>query len=87
VLDAISSVYLAEEKYADAEPIYARLIVVEQKTFGEHSLILANTLQNYAIALRKLGRDVQAVQMEDRSKAIQAEQASKKVAVNKPSPG
>jgi Tetratricopeptide repeat len=83
----MSSMYLTEEKYADAEPLYARLIEVEQKAFGSKSQMLANTLINYATVLRKLGRGAEAAQMENRSKAILAEQASKKAAVNKPSPG
>ena len=66
--------YAMEGKYSQAQPIYARLVELEEKTFGQRSLGPANTLDGYAQALRKLGHAAKAGELEDRAKAIRAPQ-------------
>jgi hypothetical protein len=75
VLDDFSSMYLDEGKYADAEPLFARLIAVEEKVFGADAAILAETLPKYAQVERKLGHNQQADQLEARAKEIAAQPA------------
>jgi len=64
--------YAMEGKYSQAQPIYARLVELEEKTFGQRSLGPANTLDGYAQALCKLGHGAKAGELEDRAKAIRA---------------
>jgi hypothetical protein len=64
--------YAMEGKYSQAQPIYACLVELEEKTFGQRSLGPANTLDGYAQALRKLGHAAKAGELEDRAKAIRA---------------
>jgi hypothetical protein len=64
--------YAMEGKYSETQPIYARLVELEEKTFGQQSVVLANTLEGYAQALRKLAQDAKASELEDWAKAIRA---------------
>jgi len=64
--------YAMEGKYSQAKPIYARLVELEEKTFGQRSLGPVNTLDCYAQALRKLGHDAKAGELEDRANSIRA---------------
>jgi hypothetical protein len=66
--------YAMEGKYSEAQLIYVHLVELEEKTFGAQSLVLANTLDGYAQALRKLGQDAKAGEIEDRAQAIRAAQ-------------
>jgi hypothetical protein len=75
VLDDFSSMYLDERKFADAEPLFARLVTVEEKVFGTDAPILAQTLPKFAQVERKLGHADHANQLETRAKTIAGAQA------------
>ena len=72
MLDDFSSMYMEEGKYAEAEPLFTRLVTVEEKVFGPEGPILAQTLPTYAEVERKLGRAKEADQLDARAKAIAA---------------
>ena len=81
-LDDLSSLYFGENKFAEAERVYARLLTVEEKTFGSHSVIVANTLDNYATTLHKLNQNGEAAKVEERVRTIRASGRASKPSVN-----
>ena len=57
-------------RYAEAEPLYERLLAVEEKALGPEHPDLDESLTNYAALLQTMGRDAEAARMEARAKAI-----------------
>ncbi len=55
-LDRLATLYQAQGKYADAEPLYKRELVNFEKSLGPEHPQLAKSLANYAALLRKTGR-------------------------------
>ena len=74
-LDRLATLYQAQGKYADAEPLYKRELVNFEKSLGPEHLQLAKSLANYAALLRKTERGAEATKMEARAKAIRAKHA------------
>ena len=63
-------------KYAEAEPLYQRALGIWETALGPEHPNVASVLENYAVLLRKTGRESQAAEMEARAKAIRARPAS-----------
>jgi Tfp pilus assembly protein PilF len=62
-------------KYAQAEPLYRRALVIDEKALGPEHPQVAAVLENYAALLHKLNRDAEADKMEARAQAIRAKHA------------
>ena len=60
---------------AEAEPLYNRALAFDEKALGVDHPGMAQSLENYAALLRKTGRDIEAVKLEARAKAIRAKHA------------
>ncbi len=74
-LFALGSLYHAQGKYAEAEPLYQRSLAILEKALGPEHPNVANGLENYAGLLRQTGREDEAAEMEARAKAIREKNA------------
>ena len=74
-LNNLASLYYAQGKYAEAEPLYKRALPIDEKALGPDHPHVATSLENYAALLRKTGRTTDAAKMEARAKAIRAKHA------------
>ncbi len=72
VLDDIAEMEYARKAYAQAAEDYGRDLQIREKTYGTQSPQLVETLRNYAVVLRKLGRKEEAKGMEARAGEILA---------------
>ncbi len=63
------------ERDAEAEPLYKRALAIDEKALGQEHPLVATSLENYAVLLRKTGRSSEATEMEARAKAIRAKHA------------
>ncbi len=52
-----------------------RALAIRENSLGPQHSDVAESLENYAALLRKIGRDVEASEMEVRAKAIRAKHA------------
>ncbi len=64
--------YLSPRPSPEAEPLYKRALAIWEKALGAEHPLVAQSLENYAALLRKTGRDIEAVKLEARAKAIRA---------------
>ncbi len=74
-LNNLAVLYKAQGRYAEAEPLYQRALVIWEKAPGPEHPNVAQSLENYAALLRKTGRSDEATKMEARAKAIRAKHA------------
>ncbi|MFQ5915996.1 MAG: tetratricopeptide repeat protein [Nitrospinota bacterium] len=68
----MATVYQAQGKYGEAEPLFKRALAIREKALGPEHPSVAQSLENYAALLRKTGRGTEAANMETRAKAIRA---------------
>ena len=81
-LDRLAEIYEAQEKYAEAEPIRRRSIEIKQQAWGEHNdFIWVDALVAHANSLRKIGREDEATQLEERVEAIRTQQPQRRTRV------
>ncbi len=71
-LNNLAGLYRDQGRYAEAEPLYQRSLVILNKALGSEHLFMAATLEGYAALLRLTGRHSEAEPMEARAKAIRA---------------
>jgi RNA polymerase sigma factor (sigma-70 family) len=69
-LDNLASLYQAQGRYADAEPLYQRSLVITEKALGSNHPDVATTLNNLAETYRNQGRYADAEPLYTRSLAI-----------------
>jgi tetratricopeptide (TPR) repeat protein len=69
-LEALAARYVAQGKFAEAEPLYQRALAIEEKALGLEGSDVATTLESYAAVLRKMNREAEAEPMEARAKVI-----------------
>ncbi len=74
-LNNMASLYNAQGKYAEAEPLYKRALPIDEKALGPDHPHVATALENYAALLHKTGRSAEATKMEARAKATRAKHA------------
>ena len=74
-LNELARLYHAEDKYAEAEPLYQRSLAIWEKTLGPEHPNVATSLENYAALLDKMGREEEASSMEARAQAIREKNA------------
>jgi tetratricopeptide (TPR) repeat protein len=75
MLNNLALLYQAQGKYSEAEPLFKRALAIKEKALGPEHLSVATTLENYAALLRKTNREVEAIKLEARAKAIRDKQA------------
>ncbi len=69
------SVYAAQGRYAESEPLIKRALAILEKALGPGHPDVATSLENYAALLRKTGRATEAAKLEARAEAIRAKHA------------
>jgi tetratricopeptide (TPR) repeat protein len=69
-LNNLAFIYHVQGRYADAEPLYRRALVIVEKVLGPHHPNVATAMENYAALLRKTNRSAEAEKLEERAKAI-----------------
>ncbi len=74
-LNNLAVLYHAQDKHAEAEPLYQRSLAIVEKALGPDHPHVPTSLENYAVLLRETGRSAQAAKMEARAKAIRVKQA------------
>ncbi len=73
-LSRLGSIYGKLGRFAEAEPLYKRALVIAEKGLGPEHPRVATSLENYAALLRKTNRVAEAVEMEARASLIRAKQ-------------
>ena len=73
-LDRLAEICERQEKFAEAAPLRKRSVEIKQEAWGEwNGWIWVDSLAAYANALHKLGRDQEAVPLDERVAAIRAQ--------------
>ncbi len=68
----LATLYRAQGKYAEAEPLDQRALAIMEKALGPEHPNVAASLERYAELLRKTERNAEADRLEKRAKAIRA---------------
>ena len=71
-LNTLAVLYYLQGKYAEAEPLYKRELVLYQKTLGPEHPDMPKVLENMAELYKKTGREDEARKFEERAKAIRS---------------
>ena len=81
-LDRLAEIYEAQEKYAEAEPVRRRSIEIKEQAWGEHNAwIWVDALVAHATALRKIGREHEATQLDERVEEIRTKYPNRRTRV------
>ena len=62
--------YSNQEKYAQAEPLYRRVVELREQELGPFAPELAPILDDLSLVLLRMGRDTDAAAVRDRADAI-----------------
>ena len=76
-LYGLALLYSSQGKYAEAEPLYKRILAIVEKTSGAGHPMVAVVLEYYARLLRKMNREAEAADLESRAKEIRAKAGKK----------
>ena len=71
-LAGLAALYHLQDRYAEAEPLYQRLLALLEEALGPDHSDVAETLEEYAGLLRATGREAHAAEIEARARAIHA---------------
>ena len=71
-LNNLAGLYLAQGRYAEAEPLYKRALVINEKAFGSDHPEVATNLNNLAALYHDQGRYAEAEPLFKRALAIRA---------------
>ncbi len=71
-LNALALLYVAQEQYHKAEPLYLRAVATAEKALGPDHAGVAVLLENYATLLQQTRRDSEAAAMQARAQVIRA---------------
>ncbi len=74
-LSNLGTLYQARGQHAQAEPLFKRSLAIREKVLGPEHREVAQSLEDYATALRKANRAAEAAPMEARAKAIRTRHA------------
>jgi eukaryotic-like serine/threonine-protein kinase len=69
-----ANLYRDRGKYADAEPLYVRSLQILEKSLDENHKDVTETIEDYILLLRKMNRAEEALQLDNRLKAIRTRQ-------------
>ena len=67
-INNLALLYQAQGKYAEAEPLYQRALVIYEKALGPEHPYVAQSLENYALLLRATDRNAEADELEERAR-------------------
>ena len=67
-LNLLAVIYLAQGKYAKAEPLYRRALAILKKRVGPDHPNIVKTLNNLAELYEKIGKRVEAAALRDRAR-------------------
>ncbi len=65
----LAQLYSTQGRYQEAEPLYLQAITTHEQTLGSNNS-LASMLEQYALLLRKMNKDQQAYEFEERARNI-----------------
>lgn len=69
----LAKTYTALHQYVEAEPLLRRAVTIAEAVIGPRHPSVATMLVDYAILLRRLGREAEAATVEARARAILAD--------------
>ncbi len=75
-LNELAEFYRTRGRYAEAEPLYERAVMIWENYFGPENPYLATGLENYAKLLEETDRAGLAGEMEQRARSIRAKLAA-----------
>jgi tetratricopeptide (TPR) repeat protein len=70
-LNGLARLYDAQGEYTQAEYFYKQVLALYERTLGPDHLRVSTCLEHYAALLRKMQREIEAVELEVRAKEIQ----------------
>ena len=65
-LNNLAILYVDQGKYAEAEPLYQRALHIWEQAFGAEHPYTRTAVKNYAILLRIMNRETEALSLEAR---------------------
>jgi tetratricopeptide (TPR) repeat protein len=65
-LNELANLYRDQGKYAEAEPLYQRALYIWEQALGPNHPYTQTVVRNYAMLLRKMGREAEASKLESR---------------------
>ena len=65
-LNNLANIYYDQGKYAEAEPLYQRALHIWEQALGPQHPLTRTVVKNYAILLRKMKRETEALSLEAR---------------------
>ncbi len=68
----LAKYYASTGSHEEAESLYLKALSIYENAFGANHAIVASTLEQYAILLRKLKRDKEACEVDARIQAMQS---------------
>ncbi len=74
---AISVLYSAQGRLAEAEPLFERSLKIRDKALGDEHPKVAESLENFALLLRATERTSEAEAMETRARTIRERHAAR----------
>lgn len=75
-LSNLGSLYFAQGDFKQAEILCKQSLEITEKALGVNHPTFAAALENYAVLLRKINRESEALELESRAKAIRTTAAS-----------
>jgi tetratricopeptide (TPR) repeat protein len=73
-LNNLALLYVAQARYAEAEPPYKRSLAIYEKALGPNHPEVATVRENLATCYRKAGKQKEAEELEARAKKIRSRQ-------------
>jgi tetratricopeptide (TPR) repeat protein len=74
-LNELAELYIAQAKYAEAEPLFRKALPIMEKALGPEHPGIVPFLERYTVLLRKMGRDDEAIKIEARANSIRTKPA------------
>jgi len=65
-LNGLANLYQDQGKYTEAEPLYQRALHIREQALGPNHPLTREVVRNYAMLLRKMGRETEASELEAR---------------------
>src|SRR5262245_15899606 len=72
----LANLYVIQRRFGDAEPLFQKALVINERAFGPDHPRVAMTLGTYAALLRKTGRGRDAAHLDKRAKEIRLRQTN-----------
>jgi tetratricopeptide (TPR) repeat protein len=69
-IDGLAELYMLEKRYAEAEPLYQRVLALQELCHGPNHPNVASALERYSNLLKECNRSEEAAPMENRARTI-----------------